>query len=44
VRVVVDGGGHAWPGGIHVRAAADDPPPAPDANAVIWAFFTRHHN
>jgi polyhydroxybutyrate depolymerase len=42
-QIVIDGGGHAWPGGIPVRAAADDPPPAPDANAVIWAFFTRHH-
>jgi polyhydroxybutyrate depolymerase len=42
VQVVVDGGGHAWPGGTHVRAAADEPPPAPDANAVIWAFFARH--
>lgn len=43
-QVVIDGGGHAWPGGIHLRAAADDPPPDPDANAVIWAFFARHHN
>lgn len=43
-QIVIDGGGHAWPGGIHHRAAADEPPPAPDATAVIWAFFTRHHN
>jgi polyhydroxybutyrate depolymerase len=42
VQVVVDGGGHAWPGGAKSRQAADDPPPAPDANAVIWAFFARH--
>jgi polyhydroxybutyrate depolymerase len=41
VQVVIDGGGHAWPGGTKGRDAADDPPPAPDANAVIWAFFTR---
>lgn len=44
VQVVIDGGGHAWPGGIQHRAAADDPPPAPDANTVIWTFFTRHHH
>lgn len=43
VQIVIDGGGHAWPGGAQVRAAADVPPPAPDANAVIWAFFARHH-
>jgi polyhydroxybutyrate depolymerase len=43
VQVVVDSGGHAWPGGTNSRDAADDPPPAPDANAVIWAFFARHH-
>jgi polyhydroxybutyrate depolymerase len=43
VQVIIDGGGHAWPGGTKGRDAADDPPPAPDANAVIWAFLTRHH-
>lgn len=42
VQVLIDGGGHAWPGGVKVRDAADDPPPAPDANTTIWAFVARH--
>ena len=37
----IDGGGHAWPGGVKGREAADVPPPTPDASSVIWDFFAR---
>lgn len=34
--------GHAWPGGLAARAAADVPAEAFDATDVIWEFFARH--
>jgi polyhydroxybutyrate depolymerase len=37
----IEGGGHAWPGGVKGRDAADEPPPTPDASSVIWDFFAR---
>jgi len=39
---LVQGNGHAWPGGIAARAAADAPTQDFDATGVIWAFFARH--
>ncbi|WP_438803101.1 extracellular catalytic domain type 1 short-chain-length polyhydroxyalkanoate depolymerase [Frankia tisae] len=38
----ITGAGHAWPGGARPREQADPPPPAPDASAVMWDFFTHH--
>ena len=35
-------GGHSWPGGLHSRAAADEPSTAINANDVIWAFFQKY--
>ena len=35
-------GGHAWPGGIKSRPAADEPSRAIDANELIWDFFQRY--
>jgi polyhydroxybutyrate depolymerase len=42
VLYTVEGGGHAWPGGEKPRDAADDPPPQPDASAVMLEFFARY--
>ena len=38
----IDGGGHAWPGGVKARQAADEPPPKPDASTLMLEFFTRY--
>lgn len=35
-------GGHAWPGGLPARAAADEPSKAFDATDLIWDFFQKH--
>lgn len=35
-------GGHSWPGGLHSRAAADEPSTAINANDLIWAFFQKY--
>jgi polyhydroxybutyrate depolymerase len=37
----IEGGGHAWPGGLKSRDAADEPPPLPDASTLMWDFFSR---
>lgn len=34
-------GGHAWPGGLKSRSAADTPSVAIDANELLWEFFQR---
>jgi polyhydroxybutyrate depolymerase len=39
---VVKANGHAWPGGRAGRTGADQPTPAFDATAAIWAFFEKH--
>jgi polyhydroxybutyrate depolymerase len=40
--VVVEGGGHAWPGGDRLARFLDPPSSALDASAEIWRFFARH--
>lgn len=35
-------GGHAWPGGLKARQAADEPSKAFDATDLIWDFFSRY--
>jgi polyhydroxybutyrate depolymerase len=35
-------GGHAWPGAVKSRPAADEPSSAIDANELIWDFFQRY--
>lgn len=35
-------GGHSWPGGLHSRAAADEPSTAIIANDLIWDFFQKY--
>jgi polyhydroxybutyrate depolymerase len=41
--VVVDGGGHAWPGGVKANVAwADYPAKAIDASAAMWQFLKRY--
>ena len=34
-------GGHAWPGGLKSRSAADTPSEAIKANELLWEFFQR---
>ena len=36
---LVNGNGHAWPGGTQGRSDADKPVTTVDANELIWAFF-----
>ncbi len=36
-------GGHAWPGGLKSRTAADSPSVAINANDLILEFFNKHH-
>jgi polyhydroxybutyrate depolymerase len=36
-------GGHAWPGGLQARSAADEPSKAFDATDLIWDFFKDKH-
>jgi polyhydroxybutyrate depolymerase len=40
--VVIDGGGHSWPGGDRLARFLDPPSAALDATAEIWRFFARH--
>jgi polyhydroxybutyrate depolymerase len=35
-------GGHAWPGAVKSRPAADEPSRAIDANELIWDFFQQY--
>ncbi len=39
---VVQGGGHAWPGGQQGAAFLDKPDPNIPATALIWSFFKDH--
>lgn len=39
---VIDGGGHAWPGGERIAAFLDAPSQDIDATAVMWQFFADH--
>lgn len=40
--VVIEGGGHSWPGGERLARFLDAPSPALDATDEIWRFFARH--
>ena len=40
--VVVDGGGHSWPGGDRLARFLDPPSSALDATAEMLRFFSRH--
>ena len=40
--VVIEGGGHSWPGGDRMARFLDPPSNALDASAEIWRFFSRH--
>jgi len=40
--VMIDGGGHSWPGGDRLARFLDPPSAALDATAEIWRFFSRH--
>ena len=40
--IVIEGGGHSWPGGDRLAGFLDPPSPALDATAEIWRFFARH--
>ena len=40
--VVIDGGGHSWPGGERLARFLDAPSPALAASDEIWRFFARH--
>jgi len=39
---LVNGNGHAWPGGSSGRAVADVPVNTVNANELIWAFFEQY--
>ena len=39
---VVQGGGHAWPGGEQMAAFLDKPDPNIPATSLIWSFFKDH--
>jgi polyhydroxybutyrate depolymerase len=39
---LIDGGGHAWPGGDRLMNWLDAPSKELDATAAIWAFFAAH--
>lgn len=39
---VVQGGGHAWPGGQQMVSFLDKPDPTIPATALIWSFFKDH--
>jgi polyhydroxybutyrate depolymerase len=39
---VIEGGGHAWPGGDRIFPILDPPPTAISATAVMWRFFAAH--
>jgi polyhydroxybutyrate depolymerase len=38
----INGGGHAWPGGLAGRAEADQPTQSISASQLIWRFFSAH--
>ena len=40
--VMIEGGGHSWPGGDRLARFLDPPATAVDATAEIWRFFARH--
>jgi polyhydroxybutyrate depolymerase len=40
--IVIDGGGHSWPGGARLARFLDPPSAALDATGEIWRFFARH--
>ncbi len=39
---VVQGGGHAWPGGDRIASFLDAPDPNVPATRIIWSFFADH--
>lgn len=39
---VIEGGGHAWPGGDRIAAFLDAPSQDINATAVMWQFFADH--
>jgi polyhydroxybutyrate depolymerase len=39
---VIEGGGHAWPGGKRLAKFLDEPSNAIDATQLIWQFFAAH--
>ncbi len=39
---VIEGGGHAWPGGDRIAAFLDAPSQDINATAVMWQFFAEH--
>jgi len=39
---LVNGNGHAWPGGSEGRAGADNPVQTVNANELIWDYFEQH--
>ena len=39
---VIEGGGHAWPGGKRLAKLLDAPSNAIDATKLIWQFFAAH--
>lgn len=40
--IVIEGGGHSWPGGDRLARFLDPPSGALDATDEIWRFFARH--
>jgi polyhydroxybutyrate depolymerase len=40
--IVIEGGGHAWPGGERMSPLLDAPSTAVTATAVVWQFFAAH--
>jgi polyhydroxybutyrate depolymerase len=40
--IMIDGGGHSWPGGERLARFLDPPAAALDATGEIWRFFARH--
>ena len=39
---IVQGGGHAWPGGDRISLLLDKPDPKVPATDIIWSFFAAH--
>jgi polyhydroxybutyrate depolymerase len=40
--IMIEGGGHSWPGGDRLARFLDPPSAALDATGEIWRFFARH--